>query len=282
LAVAERANIGYLRSYLQMPLALAQAKLGDASAAIGSANAAIQSLTALGSRGLNLAAAYEARTRVAIYLNDSEGFEHFTRLCAEQLRVGASRVLTARYERLRQEAKRAQVDASAPLPEIDAFTEPLTASALTSFLEGCRGFSQRSQSALALLLKHSGSTAGFLYTLGEHGPELAAEIAEHDAPADLVTNVREYLDGELKSQEECTAILAQRPALGPEAMHDSSGEHYRFVLLSHAGATGFLITGVAVLAIEADRQFVYPGPMATHLSRILLDCGDVVAAAVSS
>jgi hypothetical protein len=46
-------------------------------------------------------------------------------------------------------------------------------------------------------------------------------------------------------------------------------------LLSHSTERGWLVTGVALLAIEA-RHFVYPAQIASEVSRALAQLGEVL------
>jgi hypothetical protein len=280
LALAEQAGLGYLCNWLKMPLALAQSKLGETDIAVSNANAVIESLEALGSKGLILALAYETRARVAVELRDEPGFERYAGLYAEQLRVGASRVLTAKYERLKQEAIRARLSFSQELAEVKDYTEQLTGSQLTSLLDGCSGFSDRARQSLGILLRHSGATDGFLFTLSERGAELAAKIGDHAMPAKMADSVRDYIEAETKNLDVRTASLAPESLPVPSELTGSHGENYRMVLLSHPVSSGFAITGVAVAIVEPGKRFIYPGPVAMQLSKILVDCGDVTAATV--
>jgi hypothetical protein len=47
------------------------------------------------------------------------------------------------------------------------------------------------------------------------------------------------------------------------------------VVLSHQAADGYFITGVAVLVPRPHGAFVQPSSLAAHLSRLILDAGDV-------
>jgi tetratricopeptide (TPR) repeat protein len=283
LQAAQDAGLGYVCSFVRMPLALALAKLGDAEQAVAHAQAAIDAIAAIGSKGLLLALAYETRACVATHLRDQAGFARHVTLCAEQLRPGSSRLLTAKYEKLKLVARRAELRVEPGLMETAPQTEQLTASQLTSLLDGCRGLHERARQSLAILLRQSGSTEGFLFTLGERGPELVARHGACEAPSDLAIVVRDYLDMELRDEDVQTATLAgEDEATGALATECSGahGERFRLVLLTHETAEGHAITGVAAALVSPGKAFTYPGPTATQLSRLLLDSGDVVPAIV--
>jgi hypothetical protein len=282
LAAAEGAEQGHLCNFIRMPLALVLAKLGDATGAIGQAEAAIENLRALGSQGVLLAVAYETRARVAALLQDTATFAQYTTLCAEQLRAGSNRVLHAKLEKLRQIALRAEMNLEAEVFEGATLTEQLGGSQLTSMLDNCRGFPERAQQALGVVLKHSGAGEGFLYTVTENGPELAASIGECDRPERITAFAREYLDSELRDQGVHTSTLAVDSMPMVSEMSGSQGERYVPVLLGHTVPSGFAITGVIVAVIQPGRRFAYAGPLASQLSRILQDSGDVVPTIIAA
>ena len=59
LAFADQRALGYVRNYLRMPLALADAALGNHACAATTAETIIDSFQSLGTTGLNLAVAFE-------------------------------------------------------------------------------------------------------------------------------------------------------------------------------------------------------------------------------
>jgi tetratricopeptide (TPR) repeat protein len=286
LAAAQAAGLGYVCSFVRMPLALALAALGEAEPAVQQSQAAIATIAAAGSKGLLLALAYETRACVAAHLGDRAGYAQYVGLCGDQLRPGSSRLLTAKYQKLKLAARRAEIRVEPGVMQTVEQTEQLTGSELTSLLENCRGLPERARQGLAILLRQSGATDGFLYTLGERGPELVAQLGACEAPSDLATTVRDYLDVELRDQDVQTATLAgdEEEATGALATECSGvhGERFRLVLLTHEAPEGYAVTGVAVVLVRPGKQFAYPGPTATQLSRVLLDAGDVVPAIVPS
>ena len=189
---AEQADHGQLCDFIRMPLAEAQALLGETAEAARTANAVIEGLRVLGSQGLLLALAYETRARVAIAARDQVEFDRHAALCAEQLRRGSSSTLSAKFEKLKQAARRSELQLAADVPDpVRHTTELLTASQLTSLLDGCRGTAERARHTLGILLRHSGITDGFLYLLSEHGPDLAAHSRELEKPERMAALVRE-------------------------------------------------------------------------------------------
>jgi hypothetical protein len=98
-------EIGLAAFVIRRALALAEAKLGDFDSASARLEDVARELTALGIRGLELGATYEARARVAIWAADAPAIERYGKLTAEEYRYGEGSPLGARYVRLMDEAR---------------------------------------------------------------------------------------------------------------------------------------------------------------------------------
>ena len=91
--------------------------------------------------------------------------------------------------------------------------------------------------------------------------------------------VQEYLLSEIDDSTGLTVTVTQREE--DSISTDNSRwtfeqkEKYQPVLLSHFSKQGFVITGLAVLHVDPDGQFDYPAEVATMISGILLEEGDV-------
>ncbi|HKP61104.1 MAG TPA: protein kinase [Polyangiales bacterium] len=271
LRAAEQAELGYMAHYIRMPLAQALAEQGQCERAAGIADAVIENLRALRCDGLSLVLAYETRTRVAIRAKDRAAYEIFARLCAEQCRAAGSRVLGAKYERLVRAATSASVHVPDATPAHILAT--LTGTQLTSVLVGCNKPSERAERTLQLLIRRSGASAGFLYLIGDHGPELVAQGGPNEPPLGLPGIVSEFIDRELHDREMNTRSLEAEEA--PSTWPVEEREAHHLVLLSHQMSEGFAVTGCAALVIEPGAPFVHPGSLASHLSRLTFDAGDV-------
>jgi hypothetical protein len=149
-------------------------------------------------------------------------------------------------------------------------------------LDGCRGTAERAQQALHILLKQSGAAEGYLFVLGDNGPELVAKVGELSAPERMAAFAREYLNAEMRDQDVRTSSMMLDSAPMISEMTGIAGERYRPVLLSHPVAGGFAITGVAIAVLKPGRRFAFPGPTAIQLSRILHEAGDVAPAIVTA
>jgi hypothetical protein len=293
LNAATEQGLGFVTNYLRMPLAVAETRVGELEAAARSAQGAVDALVELGSTGIILGLAYETRARVASAARDQEAFERYAALCAEQFRASENRALSARYNRLVEEARKAEL--SVPLEVADAagFTETGTGtlvSQITTLMEGCRGPQERAQRGIELLVKTSRSSQGFLYMLVDKGPALVAQLADREIPTEIETLAREALLDEMRSQTEGHTQTVTVTLMGDPEGDDSgtapspsdlwtreNGERYRPVLLSHATADGFITVGLAVLLEDPSQAFIYPAQLAADLSRHAYDSGDASA-----
>ena len=283
LGAAEKENIGIGRNIIRRALALAEAKLGEHESAVKRLEAAIEQLKSLGVTGLYLGSVYETRARVAVVMNDDERFRIYAKLCAEQYQAGHNPALTAKYEKLVQEARRAKLGVSDDVARAADFSELSAETVLTlvaGMLVDCKGPQERAERVLELLIRQSNCAGGFLYTMQQQGPALSAKIGDRPAPAEMDSMVKTYIAAELDDAKEVTLRNGD-----PEDSSDKTsewtnrqGEKYRPVLLGHGSEAGFTVTGLAVLLVSPDKLFNFPHGIVSALSKILLDTGDVVTA----
>jgi hypothetical protein len=122
LALCNALEIEVLPYELARHEALANAKLGNVAEAITGLETVIEGQTALGVTGLKLGLTYEARAQIAIWSDDESAFERYANLTGREYRHGARCPLSARYERLVNEARRRGFQPVAALTEFDATT----------------------------------------------------------------------------------------------------------------------------------------------------------------
>jgi hypothetical protein len=234
----------------------------------------IAGMRTMGTDGLNLVLAFETRARVAILARDTPAYETNAKACADQCRAAGSRVLGAKYERLVRIATTAAVHVSKAAP--DHVLATLTGTQLTSVLVGCNKPSERAERALELLLRRSGTDAGYLYLIGDHGPELVAQVGPNEPPLGLPSVVSEFVDSELHEREVATRSLEAEDLPAKNSLWPTGkGEQHQLVLLSHQMSEGFAVSGVAALVVKEGAPFSHPGSLASHLSRLVFDAGDV-------
>jgi hypothetical protein len=277
LAAAERAELGYLKNYVWMPMSLVQASVGHDQAAIATSERVIENFSALGSTGLNLGLAHETRARVAIVLRDVESFDRHAALFKDTFRATHNPTLAAKFQKLARESQIA--GAPAALSGGVGWGEPFVntqASQALSMLETCQSATERAQCALACLAEASGVTEGYLFLVAAQGASCAAQIGGRTLPAAIRALAEEYLAGQARECETKTGIeTGSTSRFGEGWRGGPDGDLYYPVLLSHVVNDGMAITGVAVLALPHDAPFVLPGRLATELSRRVAQSGDV-------
>ncbi|HVW24836.1 MAG TPA: protein kinase [Polyangiaceae bacterium] len=276
LADAEEARLGYVTSYICMPLAVVHAKSRQKDTAVALADRAIAQFVALGATGLNLGLAYEARARVALLLAQKQEYLQFLGLCRDVYTTRKNPALVTKFEKLRRSGAARKPAAEAPRGG-GFFTSVSVVG--TSRLDLCSGPESRASCALTMVMDQCGASAGVLYLVGAHGPFAAASSGEAD---DVLRSLAlEYLQNE--ASDVATTGDGSSLTTGDSQIDwtGSQGEKYRPVLLTHESSDGFLVTGVAVVAMSPDTPFSYPSRVANEVSRHLRKMGDVTGIVVA-
>lgn len=280
VAEGEEVGLGYTISYLKMPLALAEARLGDTENAARTADWIVDTFEQLGLTGLNLGLAYETRARIAIISNDQNNFKTYARLCAEQYRAGHNQALTVKYETLMQDACQADLTVSTELEhaaDVLSRHEETVYSMVASMMTHCNNRDQRMRTTLDMLTRSSNSLGGFLYTVQQNLPILSANNCKYKPSHKIEGLVRSYLISEVESESDHT-IAGDETAFSSNAdfeWKNEEGAVFHPLLLGHSAEAGYAVTGVAVLLINPDRLFKFPGDEVVALSRSLADSGDI-------
>jgi hypothetical protein len=265
-----------------MPLALAKAQLGDYENALRISEAAIDAFKTLGSTGLNLGLAYETRAYLAVQMDDYDSFKTYADLLAVEFKVGTNRALSVKHAKLLEKARRQIGILNTPmLKDVDSFSihDAKSMNELTSILLSSNGYRERARNALELLVQKSRAQDGFLYFRQQHGVVLAAQNGDVPCKAEIDEAVKECLLSEIDDSRVATMTVAQNEE--DSSLTDNSlwtftqGEQYQPVLLSHFSKQGFVLVGLAVLRVDPNEQFVFPTEIATMISSILFEAGDV-------
>jgi hypothetical protein len=274
LEEAERRLIGYEQNYIRMPLAVAFARLGKRPEAEAHADLAIASFVALGSKGLNLALAYETRAQVALYVAAPDHFREFMRLGAEQCGTGVGGSLAARYERLSREAQ-LRNETSECLTGTTAESTVIDTMTIIEERLGDAPPAERARRALDLLLESSGASEGFLFGLENGKLVLAARNGPNDLPDLLAASAQAYFVDQCSSDH--TTLESDGPVESDETEWTIEGQYiYRPVVLSHAHEQLLEFTGLALLRTQPSEQFRYPATTALHLSQLTARAGGPV------
>jgi hypothetical protein len=270
LQAAERTEQGYGVVYVLMPLCVAQARSGHPDA-VANAERAIAIMRNVGTTGLNLGLAYEARARVALAQDDRAAWEISSARCDEVYSACANPTLLAKSRRLQRDAqKKALVPAHASLAP--ATQRSIAVTVLKSKLRGCADAEARAKVALRVLADLSGASSGLMYLTSGDGLVCAASMGALEPTEALHAMAREYIAGETHGHDVTTGSDVET-LVRPEwtAVGDAT---YRPVLLSHHGDSGYAITGLAVFEVAAGQSFTYPGEAAARLSRLAVENKD--------
>ncbi len=281
LATAEEFGMTVDKIRIALPLALAEAHLGEFESAVAHADAAIDKQRQLGTTGFNIGIAYEYRARIAVLMNDQESFKAYAELAAREYRAGNNPVLTAKYEKLMRDARQATLGVSdnlAHAADISQHSEHSQLSRLATLLTDCRGAADRARRALDMLVKQSRSLGGFFYTMQKQGPVLVASSGSQSPLDDMDTRVKEYLEAETAESEEMTRTVADLGGSDAVQSHwvNEQGLDYLPVVLAHDREGGYAITGLVLLVSDPEEEFDVPVELVAVLSKILADTGDVV------
>jgi hypothetical protein len=268
-----------------MPLAVAEAKQGNNADAVVIADSAIEAFKGFSKTGLSLGLAYETRARVALLMNDRETFLSYAILCAEQYKVGHNPALTAKYEKLMQEARQAKVGIPGELAEaagLSALSGDTVLRLITNLFDECKGPQARAERALELLVKQSNCLGGYLYTIQNDGPSLSAQLGDSAPFAGLDALVQECLSAEIEGTNDMTMASAASEIVSSVTERTDwsgqQGENYHPVVIGHRTPKGFAVAGLAVLLVDPSKTYIFPGKIVAAISKSLVDAGDITAA----
>jgi hypothetical protein len=198
---------------IECELALAEARSGDGPLAIERIERVIADQCARGVSGLQLAATYETRARIAITLRHDADLMRYAALVARECRHGASSSVASRYGRLLQDARSAGVrlpTGISPLgfvlapPRYDENTETM------SILDAASG-TERARRVLDLLCERAAATAGHLYQPQGESSELAWVTSTTSPPSEAVARFAAGFWQQQLADAAMSAVLTELP-----------------------------------------------------------------------
>jgi tRNA A-37 threonylcarbamoyl transferase component Bud32 len=287
----ETSKVGYLYvRYVEVGLALAEAKTGDSARAITRLDGYIEQARIDGVQGIFLGYAYESRARAALWSRDTEAFDKFAKLTADVYLPGNSGPLVNRYQKLLREAQEACIGplgpSLSPKDSLDGLSDSFFSIATTAIraeLDMCRGPKLRAQHVLRLLIEYTGATGGYLYGLQNKGLNLVAAHQGEAPPSGMQEAVNALLS--LKEAPEDSISSVSYDDIARETHKhifvDSNGHSHQLIALSAFQEGRTLLTGVAVLGKRRSGQLrAPPRELVSALSEGLLGAGDVTAVVV--
>jgi hypothetical protein len=154
-----------------------------------------------------------------------------------------------------------------------------TTATATSRLDLCAAPDARFGCALTMVMDECGASRGVLYLVGDHGPFEAASCGEPEESLRAIA--LDCLADGMADADSTGLIDSFTTGDSPDFPEEAKGELIRPVLLTHEGEEGFVVTGVAVVAISNDIPFSFPAVVAREISRHLRTRGDVVGIVVA-
>jgi hypothetical protein len=263
---------------VRIPLAFAQARVGQLDAALAHIGTAIEFLSAESAGSVQLGAAYEVRAQIAIVMRDATAYAKYADLCLEQYRIGNQVSLLSRHEKLVRAARRANLIVG-PKSQDLAITPRSgddVQSTVSTVLGSAHGPEERAERAVALLGRFSRCDVGYLYVLQRTGPALVAQLGSvppmHDMDGFATRFLLDALDHRDVTQTEVASVSV------PPQTSWTSSESRRFtpMLLSHHGDNGLAVTGVAIMAADTRNSVRVPTRLLQALSKALYDAGDAI------
>jgi hypothetical protein len=223
-----------------------------------------------GTQGTIMMLCYISQARVAIARRDLTGFESSANRCLEICEKTDSPALKAQYERLREDARRAELGTSMKSFPADHQTLDMPSarsSTASKRLIECVNAKERARCALLLVLEETAGDAGFLFGIRQGSLELIAAVPADKPPEGL----SQGLEAIVRSEFDATS------AVDPQmlAAFDSTELTHQavtrlgfepIVLFAHR-EQDVVIAGVAAIAKKPE----WRGPPQTQVLRVVAD-----------
>jgi len=269
-----------------MPLALAEASLGDHENAVKNSQAVIDIFHSLGATGLNLGLAHETRARVALFMQNRDDFNMHASLCSEHYKTGENAVLTAKFEKLMQVATHARLGLSDVLFENIDLSTPTTIVThvqITEMLDASTDPEERFKNALQVLVKRCRCLGGVLYTMQEEGLVLSAQYGQHARPNGCDALIRHFLSSHLYYEEDETKCIDEAKESSSDGSEwiDQEGQRHHPIIIGHYNQKRFVISGCAVLLLDPDEPLKLPMDTILSISKALAESGYVIPVSTS-
>jgi hypothetical protein len=244
---ADDRTVSIMVSPLVVAVAWAEATLGDvasAAARIDGYLAELADYTGSTTRGI----LHETRARIAHKAHDIIVARHHLAQVERCFRSSDNPALIARYERLRRE-----IDVDAPQPE-GALRDTLdlglpSMEHVLGLLRRCEGHQQRFDRTLELLLEHTGSASGYLFSVDEGEPTWVSPRGRDEPAAGLVERVRAAIASHARGSEQ-TASTRTRSDAGSDAATLVQGQdRHRVFVLSWDRKGEITVVGAAAITV---------------------------------
>jgi hypothetical protein len=272
LLQAQAVELGFTTNYILMALAVAEARQG-LPASTDHAMQVVEQLERIGSTGLNVALAYEARARVALAQNNRSAFERYAGLLEQLCAANDGEMFAAKLHKLQRDARARQAVTMPPMAAQAAVTA-VGHTRLKSALQACSDLAARGQVALIALAAQCRATEGYLYYMGADGPFCVASLGpQRVPPVSIDIGVSNYIEAETSGEGASTQDSTEMESDSQASALIQANLHP--VLISHYAAQGgYTITGLALFGNGPNRRFLAAREMAAHVSRLSVELGD--------
>jgi hypothetical protein len=294
--ICDREELAPTAHVIHIATALALAKTQAFEAAVKLADSVIAIASERGQRGVCIGSMYEARARIATWMQDREAFQRYADLCANEYRHGRNASLAAKLARLLDEGR--QTDTGGPESISPPRTEgprPLDSEFATvhSRMLECVDPTDRARCALTILLQTLDSFAGYLFGVNDRSTVLLAALPEEEVPDDLKRWFDQYL-----SQELAPDSMMPPPPPPPRAAGsgksrsnrrgvsfrfvDSRGQAFEPIFLTKPDGPNQRLAAVLVFHAASDTRRRPSRELQQEIAEQLLEHGDVVGSVLES
>ncbi len=267
---------------LSAAAAIALSRGGERDRAVRLLDNAIAHGCQIGRKGITLGLLYYARARLAIAMSERADFERFADLCADEFKRTKNPSMTAKLERLLQEAVRLELASELRSPHVQELLDMASVQSayvtLQSRLDECFDTGDRARCALTLLLEHVRGFSGYLYGVYDGGVKLIAALPDDSADAGIDAWVHGHVLAECGPEVQADAASSQAPA---RRYTDQQGRIFEPVLLFGTRDGTELLAAVFVHQDAPDTQ-VSDRAFLHTLAEALLVHGDVSGVKVES
>lgn len=234
-----------------------------------------------GVRGLLLGIIHETAARVALQGRDEDAFHRHAERAAEHYDAEHSALLSARYERLLDDARRSHLVSDqtglGAIVSNNHTTQP-GLSHIDTVMTGCEGPGERAARSLALLCEAAGAPMGHLFLIREGGLQRAASNAPDAFTEELTDMAREFLDAQVSEEVMTQTVSVALPERGataiPTIWTTQDGVRYRALPLEGLDEGDDAIAGVVMLSMGNTPQTPGLPQLAAQLAAYLVGHGE--------
>jgi serine/threonine protein kinase/tetratricopeptide (TPR) repeat protein len=286
LAICEREELVPGHRRIQLELALVLARAGEHEQALELIGLVIAWGEGVGLSGLALGVLYEARARIAIWMQDSAAFEHFAELCASEYQKGKNPALGAKFARLLEDARQHRISSTAPAHPLIELVERSQSETESNFIKSrileCVDRNDRARCALTLILQSTESSAGYLYGVEPQAVTLLAALPETPAEQGLEDWLQRCVRAELEGIANATTGVGGDSQEAQEDLADRYTDHegrsFEAIFLIGEHEQEERIAAVLALHVAPGPRRVPSKYLCFEIASQLLEQGDATGA----